>query len=216
MRRSVPKGATTMNTTKRGVALAIGTCGLLAAAGCAGATVTKTVAPTSAAAAPSSPAEAAAAPPPPSSSPSPSSSALTGPLGTTYTDTGQNDAGNDFTLNVTATKVDQRAQFSDSYGSLTNSGDHLVAVEFQLAETAGNDSDDVNGDASVIGTDGQQYTTEYDTVADGTNFDSGQFNLSAGQSVTGWVSFELPPGVSIASVQWTAGLGGQAATWTVQ
>jgi hypothetical protein len=118
-------------------------------------------------------------------------------------------------LNVTATKVDQHAQFSDSYGSLTNSGDHLVAVEFQLAETAGNDSDDVNGDASVIGTDGQQYTTEYDTVADGTNFDSGQFNLSAGQSVSGWVSFELPPGVSIASVQWTTGLGGQAATWTV-
>ena len=49
-----------MNTTKRRVALAIGTCGLLAAAGCAGATVSKTVAPTSAAAAPSSPAEGSA------------------------------------------------------------------------------------------------------------------------------------------------------------
>jgi hypothetical protein len=49
-----------MNTTKRRVALAIGTCGLLAAAGCAGATVTKTVAPTSATAAPSSPAEGSA------------------------------------------------------------------------------------------------------------------------------------------------------------
>ena len=49
-----------MNTTKRGVALAVGTCGLLAAAGCSGATVTKTVASTSAAAAPSSPAERSA------------------------------------------------------------------------------------------------------------------------------------------------------------
>src|SRR3984885_6323079 len=46
-----------MNITKQRVALAIGTCGLLAAAGCAGAAATKTVAPTSAAAAPSSPAE---------------------------------------------------------------------------------------------------------------------------------------------------------------
>jgi hypothetical protein len=49
-----------MNITKQRVALAIGTCGLLAAAGCAGATATKTVAPTSAAAAPSSPAEGSA------------------------------------------------------------------------------------------------------------------------------------------------------------
>jgi hypothetical protein len=49
-----------MNITKQRVALAIGTCGLLAAAGCAGATVTKTVAPTSAAAAPSNPAEGSA------------------------------------------------------------------------------------------------------------------------------------------------------------
>ncbi len=49
-----------MNTTKRRVALAIGSCGLLAAAGCAGATVSKTVAPISAAAAPSSPAEGSA------------------------------------------------------------------------------------------------------------------------------------------------------------
>jgi hypothetical protein len=200
-----------MNRTKRHVALAIGTCGLLAAAGCAGATVTKTVVTPTSAAAPSSPAAAAAASPPPS----PSQSALTGPLGTTYTDTGQNDAGNNFTLDVTATKVDQHAQFANSYESLTNSGDHLVAVEFKLAETSGNDSDDVNSDASVIGTDGQQYTSEYDDVSDGTNFDSGQFNLSAGQSVSGWVSFELPPGVSVASVQWTTGLGGQAATWTV-
>jgi hypothetical protein len=43
-------------------------------------------------------------------------------------------------------------------------------------------------------------------VADGTNFDNGEFNLSAGQSVIGSVSFELPPSASVASVQWTAGL----------
>jgi hypothetical protein len=57
-----------MSKTKQRVALAIGACGLLAAAGCAGATVTKTVAPTSAAAVaptsaaavPSSPAEGSA------------------------------------------------------------------------------------------------------------------------------------------------------------
>jgi hypothetical protein len=200
------------NINKQHVALGIGACGLLAAAGCAGSTVTKIVTPPPTPAASSSPAEAAAVPPP---SPSASSSALTGPIGTTYTDSGQNDAGNNFVLNVTCTKVDQHAQFANSYESLTNSGDHLVAVEFKLTETSGNDSDDVNGDASVIGTDGQQYTSEYDDVADGTNFDAGEFNLSAGQSVTGWVSFELPSGVSVASVQWTAGLDGQAATWTV-
>ena len=39
------------------------------------------------------------------------------------------------------------------------------------------------------------------SVADGTNFDNGEFNLSAGQSVTGSVSFELPPSVSATSIR---------------
>lgn len=62
--------------------------------------------------------------------------------------------------------------------------------------------------AVAVGTDGQDYTPSFANITDGTNFNDGDFNVSAGQTVNGWVSFELPPGVTIASVQWTPGLGG--------
>lgn len=162
----------------------------------------------------SAPPAAAPTTPAPASSPA---QTTTGPLGTTFTDSGQNDAGNNFALNVTATQVDQHAKFSNSYESLTTPGSHLVAVQFKLTEQSGSDSDDANSNAVVVGSDGQDYTPTFDQVANGTNFNSGEYNLSAGQSVTGWVSFELPAGVSVAQVQWTpdGGFSDNAATWTV-
>ena len=157
------------------------------------------------------PAAAPTTPAPPSIPAAPS----TEPLGGAFQDTGQDDAGNNFTYNVTATQVDQHAKFSNSYGSLTNPGTHLVAVQFKLTEVSGSESDDANSDAVVVGSDGQDYDATFDTVADGTNFNSGEFDLSAGQSVTGWVSFELPAGVTAAQVQWGGGFDSNTATWTV-
>ena len=201
-----------MNRGKQSLPLAIVACGLLAAAGCAGATVTKTVASTSsAAAAPSSPSQAAAAPPP---SPSPSST-TSGPLGTMFTVTTQDDNGNNVSYNVTAETVDQHAGLGP-YQTLDNNADHMAAVKFTITGVTGQVSDDADSDAVAIGSDTTEYQPSFNSVTDGGNFDSGQFTVSPGQTVSGWVAFEVPPGKTIASVQWTPdSFSGQAATWTV-
>jgi len=50
-------------------------------------------------------------------------------------------------------------------------------------------------------------------VTEGTNFSGGVFSVSPGVTVKGWVSFELPAGVTVASIQWLTGR--TTATWTV-
>jgi hypothetical protein len=141
---------------------------------------------------------------------SPSSSApLSGPAGTTFTVTSS--SGSSYT--VTLDQVEQQATAAP-YVIPQNAGDHFAAVQFTITGVAGNTSDDANSDASAIGSDQQQYpfaATEL-TVP---NFNSGLFNVGPGQVVKGWVAFELPSGVTIASVQWAPVLDPQAATWKV-
>jgi len=159
--------------------------------------------------APASPATSA-----PAATPTPTPSLTTAPVGGTFTDTTTNNTtGATTTYNVTLDKVDQNAALGP-YETLTNGNDHVTGAEFTIAGTSGQTSDDANSDAVAVGTDGQDYTFSANSITDGTNFNYGEFNVSAGQTVNGWVSFELPPGVSIASIQWAPG-GGQAATWTV-
>ena len=184
----------------------------MAAAGCSASTVTKTVAPTTTAAAPSSVAVPGAATAPPSS-PSPVTS---GPIGTTFTVTTQDDNGNNVSYNVTADRVDQHAGLGP-YETLTNNADHMAAVRFTITGVTGQVSDDANSDAVAIGSDTTEYQPSFNSVTDGGNFDSGQFSVSPGETVSGWESFEVPPGKTIASVQWSpdSSLGGSNATWTV-
>lgn len=163
----------------------------------------------------SAPAGTPAAPAASSPAASPSSSApLSGPVGTTYTVTGMNDSGNQTEYSVTLVRVDQQATLG-AYETLTNGSDHVTAAEFTVTGKTGQSSDDANSDAVTVGTDQQDYTPSFDTITAGTNFNSGDFNVTPGQSVTGWVAFELAPGVTMASVQWTPGIGGQSATWTL-
>lgn len=148
--------------------------------------------------------------------PSPSSSApLSGSIGTTFTVTGGNGPDGATTVyDVTLDQVDQHATLSQ-YGSLTNGSDHVTAAEFRIDGSSGQASDDADNDAVAVGTDGQDYTPAFDTITEGTNFDAGDFRVSPGQDVTGWISFELPAGVSIESVQWAPTFGGSAATWNI-
>jgi hypothetical protein len=57
----------------------------------------------------------------------------------------------------------------------------------------------------------ESLTNGSDHVTAGTNFNSGEFDVSPGQTVTGWVSFELAPGATMASIQWSPGAGSQTA-----
>jgi hypothetical protein len=214
LRRSVFKGATIMNTTKqRRVALAVGTCGLLAAAGCAGATVTKTTAPTSAASVPAAAATSAPAPSAPATSAAPVTS---GPIGTAFAVTTQDDNGNNVSYTVTAETVDQHAGLGP-YETLDNDADHMAAVKFTITGVTGQVSDDADSDAVAIGTDTTEYQPSFNDVTDGGNFNSGSFAVAPGETVSGWVAFEVPPGKTIASVQWSPNsFESSHATWTVK
>lgn len=138
-----------------------------------------------------------------------SSSPPSGSIGTTFTVTSSDGSSYDVTLD----QVSQHATLAP-YETLNNQADHAAAAEFTITGESGQSSDDANSDANAIGSD----QTEYQFAALSLtvpNFSSGEFNVASGQTEKGWVAFELPPGVTIAQVQWAPGLGGQAATWQV-
>jgi hypothetical protein len=197
-----------MITTRKAAALAaiaVTTAGLAAC----GTTVAK--APADAPTAFTAAATPAAAKP----SPSPSQP-LTGPVGTSFEVTGPNGpTGTTTTYDVKLVAVEQQATLGQ-YESLTNGSDHVTAAEFTVTGKKGQSSDDADSDAVAVGSNHQDYDAAFETITAGTNFNDGQFSVSPGQSVTGWVAFELAPGTTIASVQWSAGFEGPVATWTVK
>lgn len=149
----------------------------------------------------------------PGDSASPSPSATTGAIGTTFTVTTTDDSGNAASYDVTLDAVRQNV-YPGAYETPDNAGDHFAAAEFTITGDTGNTSDDSNSDASALGADGTQFSFSA-SVSTLPDFNSGLFNVSAGITVKGWVAFELPPGATIASVQWAPSLDGPAATWTV-
>jgi hypothetical protein len=152
----------------------------------------------------------------PKSSPSPAQTQNTGPVGTTYTVTETNQNGATVKYSITLDRVIQYAQPDNSFDQAP-AGDHLAAAKFTISGVAGDDQDDANNDATVIGTDQQTYQTGMEGLAAGTNFNGGMFNTSPGSVSIGWVSFEVKNGVTVASVQWSPGssMDGDTATWTL-
>jgi hypothetical protein len=191
-----------------GAAVAVALGGGLAA--CSTGSVSRVLAPKPSAPAPATSAPKAAPKTTPRSNPN------SGPLGTTYQVGGTDSNSNSTAYKVTAVVVDQHSSLAP-YDSLTNSADHLAAVKFRITGVTGESSDDANNNASVISGDTTQYPSALNSTADGPNFSSGSFTVAPGQTASGWVTFELPPGRSVASVQWvpSSGLSDQAGTWTV-
>ena len=76
---------------------------------------------------------------------------------------------------------------------------------------------DANSDISVMGSNNQSYTADFDSLAEGTNFNNGEYTLAHGASVTGFVTFQLPVGVKVVQVQADmSGFGqGTVGQWTV-
>ena len=162
------------------------------------------------------PSSSAPPPPAPSSSPSSSTDNLTGPLGTTFTDTQTDSSGNADSYDVTAVKVLDPATGADQY-TTPDIGKRFIGVEFKITGDSGYSSDDANSDAVLQGDDGQVYQPDFDSISAGTNFNSGNFSVRSGQTQIGWVTFQVPRGVKVASVQWQPNTFGdqQPATWTV-
>lgn len=181
---------------KYAAAPAIAALGIGLAAGCSTGSATKAAPPAH-----------SSAPPAASTAPSHSANSSTsGPVGTTYkiTDTEAGNSGNQTTVyTVKATQVIDPAAPDNSFDAAPT-GQHLVAVGFVINGVSGNEQDDANINASVQGSNGQVYQPTLGGVAAGTDFNSGDFNTSPGSTVTGWVGFAIPDGVTITHVQWAA------------
>src|ERR1700722_431066 len=165
--------------------------------------------PTSAA--PTTPAPAAPTTP---AAPSTPAQTTTGPLGTTFVYTGQDDNGDNVSYDVTLTQVDQHAPLGQ-YETLSNPKDHLVAARFTLKGVTGSVSDDANGDATATSANTTEYQPSFDSTTDGPNFSSGEWEVSPGLVQSGWVTFEVPPGQNVTQIQWTPFDNGSFVTWNV-
>lgn len=127
------------------------------------------------------------------------------------------DVGGGHGLGITLTQVIDPAQGADQF-TTPDSGKRFVAVDLSIKNNGHSTySDDANNDTSLIGSDNQSYTPDFDSVSECTNFDNGQITLAAGESVTGCVVFQLPTGVTAAKVQYTpdSGFSGSTGEWQV-
>ena len=106
---------------------------------------------------------------------------------------------------MTLQKVIDPASGSDQFNQPDN-GTRFVAAVFQITGVSGTATDDSDSDASLTGTNQQVYQP---------NFNSGDFNVTPGQSETGAVTFQVPAAVSVANIQWTIGISNSTATWNV-
>lgn len=196
-----------MNRTK--IAAGLAGLSILAVAGCSSAKASPS------APAPAQPSKAASAPAP--SAPASTPDTMTGPLGSSFTVTTQDNSGKDVSYDVTAKRVLDPATGADEY-TTPDAGKRFIGVKLTISGGIGYSHDDANNDVAIVGSDGQTYTPDFNSISAGTNFNDGDFSVSAGQKVTGWVTFQLPKRVSAASVQWQADIfgGSPPATWTMR
>jgi hypothetical protein len=155
--------------------------------------------------------KAAAASASTSATPSPSNN-LSGPVGTTYT---VNDQSGD-KMSVTLTQVIDPAQGADQF-TTPDYGNRFVGAVVRITGISGNFSDDANNDATLIGSNGQTYSADFSSIAGYTNFNNGEYNVSAGEKSVGAVTFQVPLAVKVAKIEWSAngGFGGAPAEWVV-
>jgi len=127
------------------------------------------------------------------------------------------DIGGSKGLAVTLTQVIDPATGSDQYTS-ADAGKRFVAAEVKIVNNGtAAFSDDANSDMTLIGSDNQSYTADFDTVSECTNFNSGQYTLAPGESSTGCVVFQVPNGVNTAKIQFQtqSGLSQSTGEWLV-
>ena len=125
--------------------------------------------------------------------------------------------GSGDTYRVTLAKIIDPAQGADQL-STPDTGKRFVGVVFTIKALSGSPQDeDANNDAAVVGSNGQTYTADFDNIAGYTNFSNGSINVAQGNTTTGVVVFQVPDGVKVAEVQWTASGGfGSTVQWDVR
>jgi len=141
--------------------------------------------------------------------PSPSGS-LSGPVGTVFSVTDQSGGK----MSVSLTQAIDPAQGADQF-TTPDSGNRFVGAVFSIKGISGRFSDDANNDATLIGSNGQTYSADFNSIAGYTNFSHGEYNVGPGENSVGAVTFQVPVAVSVAKIEWSAsgGFGGAPAEW---
>lgn len=126
----------------------------------------------------------------------------------------QDSSGNAY--RVTLAKVVSSAKGADQL-STPDKGNRFVGAVFTIKALSGSPKDeDANSDAALIGSNGQTYTADFNSIAGYTNFNNGSVDVAQGDTVTGAVTFQVPTGVAVSKVQWSSGGGfGSTVQWSV-
>lgn len=121
------------------------------------------------------------------------------------------------TVAVTLVKVVDPDHGSDQF-NVAKPGTRYVSIQLRILNTAKTTySDDPQMEIKVADTAGQNYDVTFVTAtAAGPQMDSG-LNLAPGNTALGYLTFEVPTGVKLATVQYrlSAGLG-QVGQWSVR
>ena len=122
--------------------------------------------------------------------------------------------GNGNLYRVTLTKVIDPARGENQF-TVPDAGKRFVGLVFRVKALTGSPRDeDANNDAVVIGSNGKDYSADFDGIPGYANFDHGAIQVSTGETVTGSVTFQLPKDVKVSTVQWTALSGfGSTVEW---
>jgi hypothetical protein len=117
-------------------------------------------------------------------------------------------------MTVKLTNVIDPAQGVDQ-SSTPNNGFRLVGAVFTLSGVSGTFSDDANSNATIVGSNGLSYTASANSIAGVTNFNN--YILTPGVHSVGAVTFQIPTGIKVSAIQWSAdgGFGGAPVTWTL-
>jgi hypothetical protein len=124
--------------------------------------------------------------------------------------------GSGDTYRVTLVKVIDPARGADQFSS-PESGKRLVGLVFKIKALTGSpQNEDAKNDAVLVGGNGQNYSADFIGIAGYTNFDSGTIHVAQGDTVTGSVTFQVPVGITVSKVQWSALSGfGSTVEWDV-
>lgn len=114
---------------------------------------------------------------------------------------------NNLSANVTVTKVVDPATGADQF-TTPDQGKRFVAVVLQIVSTTSSTlQGDADNDLTVIGSDNQTYQPDFSAVQGCTNFNSGSYTLSSGESTTGCVTFQVPTGVTVVKIRFEPSSG---------
>jgi hypothetical protein len=118
---------------------------------------------------------------------------------------------------VTLAKVIDPAKGENQF-TAPDAAKRFVGLIFRVKAVTGSPRDeDANNNAVVVGGNGQNYSADFDGIAGYTNFAHGVIQVPQGETVTGSVTFQLPNGVAVSKVQWTALSGfGSTVEWIVR